>query len=88
MYKTNEFKLDNDKQEIEIGKSNEIFNNIPAFSEMVETKIENNNDNLINNLIDDQIANKVNYNRRQSFNIETNNLTDNNDNNEDSEDET
>ena len=86
--KTNEFKLDNDKQEIEIGKSNEIFNNIPAFSEMVETKIENNNDNLINNLIDDQIANKVNYNRRQSFNIETNNLTDNNDNNEDSEDDT
>ena len=86
--KTNEYKLDNDKQETEIGKSNEIFDNIPVFSEIVETKIERNDNNLINNAIDDQITNKANYNRRHSFNIETNNFNDNNDNNEESEDDT
>jgi len=88
--KTNEFKLDNEKQEEEISKTNEIFDNIPAFSEKVQTKIENNenNDNLINNIIDDQIINIEKYNRRQSFSIERNNLNDLNDNNEESDDDT
>ena len=83
--KISEFKLDNDKQEVDIGKANEIFNNISAFSERVQTKIESNYDNLINNAIDDQITNKINYNRKQSFNIERNGF---NDNSEESEDDT
>ena len=81
--KITEFKLDKDKQEVEIGKTNELFDNIPAFSERVQTKIESNYDNLINDAIDDQISNKVNYNRIQSFNIERNEFNDNNEENED-----
>ena len=60
----NEFKIESDKKETEVKETNQIFNSIPAFTETIQTKIENNEN--INITVNDQITNKHNNNNDES----------------------
>ena len=55
-----EFKIEKDKKETEVKETNQIFNTIPAFTETIQTKIENNEN--INMTVNDLITHKQNNN--------------------------
>ena len=55
-----EFKIEKDKKETEVKETNQIFNTIPAFTETIQTKIENNEN--ISMTVNDQITHKQNNN--------------------------
>ena len=45
----NEFKIENDKKETEVKETSQIFSSIPAFTETIQTKIENSNEESYDN---------------------------------------
>jgi len=55
-----EFKIEKDKKETEVKETNQIFNTIPAFTETIQTKIENNEN--ISMTVNDLITHKQNNN--------------------------
>ena len=55
-----EFKIENDQKETEVKETNQIFNSIPAFTETIQTKIENKENVYMT--VNDQITNKQNNN--------------------------